>query len=320
MSSLFSAVARSSSRAPVISGPPGGSRCDADQLRRLLLRQLVVAYEQVNRLSDARRTLERLANAEPANPEHLLELARVAYRLHDLEGALGYLGHARDLTPSDARVHFLFGMILVELKLPLDARKSVEKALELDAANPDYNYAMGSIVLNARDAGSAVPYFRTYVAARPADPRGHFALGVAYFAAGDYENCRTEMQNLVKNPKAEIGATYFLGRVARLSGNLEEAATFLNRSIRLSPSFAEAYTELARVRLHQERLDDVKTLITHALSISPESFQANSVLLALYQRTHDPRAEEQAARLRKLDEDRGKAMELMLRSIEVKPF
>ncbi len=284
------------------------------------LRRLVIAYEQVNRLSDARRTLERLAAAEPANTQHLFELARVAYLMHDYEGALGYLGHARDLTPTDARVHFLFGMILVELKLPLDARKSLDKAVELDPHNPEYNYAMGSIILNARDAASAIPYFRAYVDARPEDPKGHFALGVADYVGGDYDNCRTEMQSVSNDPKTQVGAAYFLGRVSRLNDNLDEAAAFLDRAIKLSPSFAEAYTELARVRLRQDRPDDARTAIERALAISPDSFQANSVLLALYQRNHDPRAEEQSARIRKLDEERGKTMELMLRSIEVKPY
>ncbi|HMC61922.1 MAG TPA: tetratricopeptide repeat protein, partial [Candidatus Solibacter sp.] len=205
------------------------------------LRQLVIAYEQMNRLSDARRTLERLAAADPSSPRHLLELARIAYLMKDLEGALGYLGHARDLTPADPQVHFLFGMILVELKLPLDARKSVEKALELDPRKPDYNHAMGSIVLNARDAAGAIPYFQTYIAARPRDPRGHFALGVAYFAADDYAHCRSEMESAGKDPKTETGAAYFLGRIARIDENFDEAALFLERAVRQAPSFAEAY-------------------------------------------------------------------------------
>jgi Flp pilus assembly protein TadD len=284
------------------------------------LRQLVIAYEQMDRLKDARRTLERLAAADQANPRHLFELARIAYRMHDLEGALGYLGHARDLNPADSQVHFLFGMILVELKLPLDARKSLERALALDPHNPDYNHAMGSIVLNARDAASAIPYFQAYIAARPRDPRGHFALGVAYFAADEYENCRNEMQSASKDPKTGTGAAYFLGRIARIDENFDEAALFLERAIRQAPSFAEAWSELARVRMRQGRLNDAKAAIERALSLSPDSFQANSTLLAMYQREHDPRAQEQAARLKTLDEERGKAMELMLRSVEVKPY
>ncbi len=284
------------------------------------LRALVVAYEQVNRLSDARKTLERLAAADPRNPQHLFELARLSYRAHDLEGAISYLGHARNLVPSDPQVHFLFGMLLEEMQLPLEARKSVEKAVALDPHNPDYNYGLGSIILTTRESSGAVACFRSYVAARPQDPRGHFALGVAYFAAGDYENCRVEMQRLRSNPDTEAGALYFLGRIARIEENLDEAATLFDASIRLVPSFAEAYTELARVRLRQDRVEDARRAIERALSLDPESFQANSALLAMYQKTHDARATEQTERLRKLDEVRSKRQELMFRSIEVKPY
>jgi Flp pilus assembly protein TadD len=103
------------------------------------LRRLAVAYEQLNRWSDARKTLERVASLEPGDARHLVELARLAYLSHDLEGALGYLAHARDLTPRDAQVHFLFGMIAVEMDLPLEARRSLERALALDPKNPKYN-------------------------------------------------------------------------------------------------------------------------------------------------------------------------------------
>ena len=284
------------------------------------LRALVLAYEQVNRLGDARKTLERLAVADPQNPDHLFELARVAYLAHDFEGALGYLGHARDLVPSDPRVHFLFGMVLEELELPLEARKSLEEAVTLDPHNPDYNYALGSIILTTSEASGAIAYFRNYVEARPRDPRGHFALGVAYFATADYDRCRTEMLGISKDQKTEAGAAYFLGRIAHIEGNLDEAAALLDQSIRLLPSFAAAHAELARVCLLQDRLEDAKAAIGRALSLDPESYQANSTLLALYQRTQDSRAEEQRVRLQKLDEARSKRQELMFRSIEVKPY
>ena len=48
-------------------------------------------------------------------------------------------------------------------------------------------------------------------------------------------------------------------------------------------------------------------------------FSANEQLLALYKRTHDSRAAEQAQLLKKLDEDRSKRAELMLRTIEFRP-
>jgi tetratricopeptide (TPR) repeat protein len=284
------------------------------------LRRLAVAYEQESRLTDARRTLERVAALDPGNAAHLLELARIAHLSHDLEGSLGYLAHARDLAPGDARVHFLFGLVTVEMNLPLEARKSLQKALSLDPANPDYHYALGAVLLSAGNAGGALPYFTQYVAMRPNDARGHFALGATYFASGDYDHCREQMTGIIEDGKTAAGAAYFLGRVARVAENYSEAARYLERAIRLLPSFPGSYAELAHVRLRQKQYEAARESVGRALALDPESFQANSVLLALYQRTHDPRAEEQAARLRKLDEQRSMQRELMLRSIEVKPF
>lgn len=284
------------------------------------LQQLAVAYEQLQRPADARRILERVAAAEPNDARHLIELARLAYGSRDREGALGYLAHARDLTPNDPRVHFLFGLITVEMDLPMEARRSLERALALDPENARYNYALGAVALNTREASRAIPYFEKYVSAQPRDPSGHFALGVACFAAGDYTRARQEMDGVSAHPRTAAGAEYFLGRIARVEEKLDEAAGHLERSIRLLPSFAESRAELGRVRLRQNRMDQARAELVRALAIDPDSFQANSHLLALYQRTHDSRAEQQAERVRKLDAQRSARQELMLRTIEVKPY
>jgi tetratricopeptide (TPR) repeat protein len=284
------------------------------------LRNLAVAYEQLNRLADARRVLERVAVSEPQNAAHLVELARLAYLLRDREGALGYLGHARDLTPDDPQIHFLFGVIAEEMELPVEARKSLERALALDPKSPKYNYALGTVALGGREAGHAIPYFETYVAAKPQDPRGHFALGAAYFAAGDYERARKEMEGVRAARDTAAGAEYFLGRIAWVDEKPEEAAEHIEKSIRLLPTFAESYAELARIRLRQGLIDQARAAVDRALSLDANSFQANSVLLALYQRTHDARAEDQATHLRKLDEARAARQQLMLRTIETRPY
>ena len=284
------------------------------------LRRLVPAYETMGRWKDARATLEVLAAAEPRNPDHLYELAHVAYVQHDLEGALGYLGHTRDLVPGEARVHFLFGLILVELNLPPEARKSLEKAVELAPDNADYRYALGSVILRARDPSPAVDCFRRYVEARPGDARGEFALGLAYFLTGNYEESGARMRRVKDNPATRAGALYFLGRIARSDGDLETAAADFEESIRTQPAFAQGYAELARVRLEQRRQADAEKALARALEIDPDNLQANSTLLALYQRTHDPRAEKQSARVKALDEQRGKEQEMMLRGVEVKPY
>jgi Flp pilus assembly protein TadD len=290
------------------------------ELSHEALGRLGSAYEQLGRLTEARSTLEQLARIDPQNPKPLLQLARLSYLLKDREGALGYLAHARDLSPRDAQVHFLFGMISVEMDLPLEARQSLQHALDLEPDNPRYNYVMGSVLLNTRATSDALPYFQKYVQLEPQDPRGHFAMGVALFASGDYEKAKSEMEKIETEPKTAGGASYFLGRIAFLDRNLDEASTKLERSIQLMPSYAESHVQLGRVRLEQHRLEQARTEIERALQLDPDSFQGNAELLVIYRRTRDPRALEQQARLEKLDEQRSAKQELMLRTIEVRPY
>jgi tetratricopeptide (TPR) repeat protein len=283
------------------------------------LQRLAVAYEQLQRPADARKTLERVALADPSNPAHLLELARLAESGKDYEGALGYLAHARDLTPNNARIHFLFGLIAAELNLPIEAKQSLEKALVIEPDNPNYNYAMGSVILRTRDTAAAATYFEKFVKARPADVRGRYALAVAYFVSGDYASAKEEMHTVETDPETAAAAQYYLGRIARLDGDLNEAAQRLHRSVALMPKFSETHTELARIALLKGDSDGARAELARALKLAPESFQANEQLLVLYKRTHDPRAGLQAAILKKLDEERSKRTELMLRTIEMRP-
>ncbi|HLH01182.1 MAG TPA: tetratricopeptide repeat protein [Bryobacteraceae bacterium] len=283
------------------------------------LRQLAIAQEQLHQLAAARRTLERVATLDPHDTAHLLELARLADLCHDEEGALGYLAHARDLEPGNARIHYLFAMIASKMNLPLEARASLQKALAIAPNNPDYNYAMGFVLLSTRDAATSASYFEKFVAARPDNIKGHYALGIAYYSSGDFARSKQQMIRASENPSTAGAAEYFLGRMARQEDQLLSAKEHLARSIQLLPNFAESHTELARVLMDENNLPAARAELDRALRIDPSSFQANTQLLAIYRRTKDPRAPSQEALLKKLDEQRSRRAELMLRTIEARP-
>ncbi len=284
------------------------------------LRRLAIAYEQAGRNSDARKTLERVASVDSQNPAHLLELARLAEMSKDHEGALGYLAHARDLTPQNAQIHFLWGVIAAEMDLPVEARLSLTKALEIDPDNPSYNYAMGAVIMSTRAARTAQPYFAKFIKGHPNEPQGHLALGICYFASGDYVQAKKEMAQIVNDPRTTGEAEYFLGRMARQEGDLAAAKEDLEKSIRSLSTFSESHTELGRVKMLEGDLESARGEFEQALKLDANSFEANNQLFILYKRTHDPRADQQEALLKKLDEERSHRAELMLRTIEAKPY
>ena len=113
------------------------------------LLELAGQYESAGKLDQARATLEAAAQSqESLSVPLLLDLAHVAYKQGDREGALGYLAHARDLDPNNAAVHFFFGMVCVDMNLTEEAYRSLKKATELNPNNPYYNYAFGAVIMS----------------------------------------------------------------------------------------------------------------------------------------------------------------------------
>lgn len=269
---------------------------------------------------EARRLLERVAQSEPQATAPLIALARAAYEDRDLEGALGYLAHARDLEPRSAPIHFFFGIAALELDLAVEARNSLERAIQLDAGNPYYHYALGGVILQSGQPIDAIPQFRIYTKSRPNDRRGNFALGAAEFAAGDLEQSRKEMEVAARSKETAAGSEYFLGRIAMQEDNLAEAREHLLQSIRAEPASAITRAYLGRLCIREGNLVAAATELKQALTLDPDCYVANQALLALYQRTKDGRADNQRQRVNDLEKKRSLKQELMLRSIVAQPY
>lgn len=270
-------------------------------------------------LPETREILEVLSEKEPKNITPLVELARIAQSQNDLQGALGYLAHARALQPDDARIHFFFGVVCIELDLPIEAKKSLDKALALDPENAAYNYARGSVELQGNSAWLAIPYFKKFVAAQPENPRGRFALAVSEFSSHDYEAAAEHLNAIVGHTETEAGVQYFLGRIAKINGDWDRAADHLAKSVAEEPDYTESHAELGLAKMHLGDLAGARAEIGKALQLSPNSYLANSNLLTLYQRTKDSHFPEQQQRLRELDAKRSERQELMVRTIRVEP-
>ena len=284
------------------------------------LRALATVYLRAGRFADARQTLERVASAEGVSAPVLVELARTAIKLKDYDGALGYLAHARTLTPADATVHFLFAMVCVEKELGREAYESMKKAVELDPDNPLVNYAMGAIATHRHEPSESVPYFQKYVKLRPDDPRGHFALGAALFYTNQFDEARPELERAASAPETATGGHYFLGRIARQSNDLGAARREIELALKLDAGLADAWAELGLIQTRSAEYAAAERSLGKALAIDPEHYVASVNLATLYSRTRDPRRDAQVARVKALSEKRDERAQEFLRIIKAVPY
>jgi tetratricopeptide (TPR) repeat protein len=276
-------------------------------------------YRQQGRLDDARKTLDQAAQLVPNSVSVLLYLAQIADEQKDYTGALGYLAHARELEPQNASIHFFWGMVSVQLNLAEEAYRALKKAVNLDPNNAYYNYAMGAVAIERDDPSEAVPYFQKYCRLKPNDPRGRLALGSAYFASHDDANAQKNIEPVANDPATAAGAHYYLGRIANQQGNYPEAVAQLQMAIKVHPNYADAWAEMGLVHLKQKNYHQAQQELQKALALNPDNYPANLNLLMLYQRTKDPKADEQSKRFDQVRQERAQRVKDFLRTIEVRP-
>jgi tetratricopeptide (TPR) repeat protein len=281
------------------------------------LRQLGIVNMRLGRLGRAREVLERAFSDGGAPVPLLVDLARVAYKQRDFEGALGYLAHARDLDPNNAEVHFMFGIACVELNLGAEAYDALKKAVALAPGNAYVNYAMGAVAIHRHDPSDALPYFEKYVRLKPDDPRGRFALGAARFYSNDLNAARLDLRQAARSADTAAGAHYFLARIARQENDIETARQEIERALQANPRYADALAEVGWIETRRGEFEAAERSLQQALAIDPDNYAATFNLAALYARTRDPRADEQKTKLEALQAKRAAAAQEFLRIIQV---
>ena len=284
-----------------------------------LLQKLGLAYERINRLAEARATLEESFEQGKSAVGLLVELTRIARLQKDYQGALGYLGHARELEPENASLHYYFGVVCLDMNLLAEARNSFEKAVKLQPENPEYNYAMGAASSFRHDPGEAVPYFEKFLKLKPQDPRGNLAMGAALFRAKDYDAALPWLNKAAAIPETATKAHYYQGAIALEEGRLEEGFAELQGALKGHPDYVDALAELGRCYLMRKDYQQAGNQLQRALKIQPDHYTANFYLLMLYTRTKDPRQEAQAKRFDELKNLLAEKTQEFLRILNVRP-
>jgi tetratricopeptide (TPR) repeat protein len=283
------------------------------------LHSLGLLYRSAGQLAAARQALEAAAQLRPNSVPVLLDLARVADDQKDYTGALGYLAHARELEPNNGSIHFFWGIVCLEQDLAEEAYESLKKAVALNPHNAYYNYALGVVTMQRKEANESIPYLKEYCELKPHDPRGRLALGVAYYNSLDDESAEKVLSTVANDPQTAAGANFYLGRIDNRQGKYPEALRRLKLALQARPDYADAYAELGLIHLKQKEYAPAEEALERALRLMPDGYAANLNLMILYQRTKNPKAEEQAKRFEQLKEERAqRAMEFM-RTIEVRP-
>ncbi|MFZ0745969.1 MAG: tetratricopeptide repeat protein [Terracidiphilus sp.] len=283
------------------------------------LRILGLAQEAQGKLGPARDTLERAFAADGSAVAPLIDLARIANAQKDYRGALGYLAHAREMEPKDPSLPYEFGVICARMNLLEEARKAIGEAVKLAPDNPDYNLGMGMVASFEHDPTEGLPYLQKYHSLRPEDAEGILALGTTYFRAKDYDSASPWLKQAATKSQSAASAYYYLARIAREKGELDEALQDLSESAKLKPDQPQVLAETGQIYVQMKQYIEAEKLLTRAIALDADNYAANFGLLQLYVRTRDARQTDQSKRFEAIKSKNEQESREMMRVIEIDP-
>jgi Flp pilus assembly protein TadD len=174
-------------------------------------------FHRASLLADARRSASAEADLReaialaPDLAEAHLNLGTLCARRGDLAAALPHLGRAVELAPRNTQAQLSFGMALLLLDRPADARARLEAALIARPGEVAIEHLLARVLASSsvdsvRDPARAVELARGLAAAQPNSAHLE-TLAMALAATGDFEDAIATQERAVAAAGAESPAS-----------------------------------------------------------------------------------------------------------------
>jgi tetratricopeptide (TPR) repeat protein len=205
-------------------------------------------YLNQNKTAAARETFERAVKL-PANypdtlPDAWNNLGVIATREGRVDDSVPCFLEALRLNPHHLLSLDNLGNAYRSQKRWEEARKVLERAVEVAPQDPEANYGLGMVFAQADDTAQAYEYLQRALQARPVYPEALNNLGVLYL----------------------------------VTQRRDQAVASFDQCIRVAPAFDQAYLNLARVYALEGARDKARSILLDLLKQHPDHSQAKQTL------------------------------------------
>jgi tetratricopeptide (TPR) repeat protein len=253
----------------------------AEQYRAFLadaLGELAMGYGLAHDYTQAAPLFDEALILEPGSPSLLLDYARTALTLGDLD-------HAKTLATEFirknsgnreqlAQAHQVLGRALLKLNQNQEARKELEAAVALDPTFPN-GYDLAVACLDLDDEKCAVQIFGEMEKSFGDTAEIHMAFGRAYGNSDFQPRAVTEFRHAIEENPRLPGAHYLLASVLLATGDDEThvggAEAELKKELVISPDDSMTYGALGKIAASHNNYSEAETYLKKAILLGPQN-------------------------------------------------
>jgi tetratricopeptide (TPR) repeat protein len=242
------------------------------------------------RPGEAQQAFERLATAEPRNPEVNYCLGQLALHRNDHDQAVKYFEMAVAVAPAVGRYHHGLGEaygrkaqhagIFSGFGLARKCLAAYERAVALEPDNVDFRLCLFEFYRQAPGivGGGFDKAVAQAAAMKRIDPlRGRTAFASLYAGEKKYREAFAEFDDILQANPDDFGALYQLGRLAALTGqSVDRGIAALRRCLELpapadphAPGHAAAHWRLGQ--LLEKKADSAGARLSYSAAVALDS-------------------------------------------------
>lgn len=207
-----------------------GTLPEAEEEREQAIAQIGGLLADDARSPAALAVAERLAETYPDSPGAQLALARVALALERPARALQAVRGALEQRPDWTAARLLEVDVLMALEREDAAVSAVRALLDEAPESEQLRLRYARLLVGLGRNVDALDQFERLVAARPDDPQVLYSAALLALESGRLDFARQTLQRLREQRGQEDVASYYLGRLAEIEGDLPTALAHYERT------------------------------------------------------------------------------------------
>jgi Tfp pilus assembly protein PilF len=261
------------------------------------------AYLAKNSLQEAEKSYLEALEGRLDNAGALFGLAQISRLKGERREASIYLNRVATLAADSKSPEFLYTFAVEALRMGLsdEAKRALERALELKPKEPAYLLALGISWLRKGDLFEAEKLFRRLLEIQPSNAQGQLHLGYVLLNQKKYSEARVWLEKSARPGVAIPEVYYYLGLVAQEQNDDTRAIVLFERAVQKLPSYAHARIALGASYMKLKNYMRARQELETAVKLDPDEPTAHYNLALLYSRIKEPaKAQEEMRIIEKL--------------------
>jgi len=203
------------------------------------------------------------------NPQETLHSALQYYQSGDIVRAESLMKKLVKQQPENPYILFFLGIMNAQLEKYDGAIQYLQRSLQLNAANPDANLALGSLFLRDGKLEEATTYFKKTLELNPESFEALEYLANICITKKQFNEAIAYCYNALQRKPNHADMYVKLGFSLQEQGLLKDALQYYQKALQLNPSLLQAYNNIGAIFVKIEKSDEAIIYFQKALRINP---------------------------------------------------